>query len=82
MAKLVWKTEPNGALRALGDNSGAEFQIEAGLAGNYLLFIDARALPYGFETVAEAQEEAAEIDANDEDANAIRGDFAGFAENN
>lgn len=78
--KAKWEAEPNGALRMVGDNSGAEFQIEAGLAGNYLLFIDGRALPYGFETVAEAQEEAEEIDANDEDANnTFRGDFAGFA---
>lgn len=80
--KAKWEVEPNGALRMIGENSGAEFQIEAGLAGNYLLFVDERPLPYGFETVLDAQAEAEEIDANDEDANnTFRGDFAGFAEN-
>jgi len=81
MSKLIWETEPNGSLRALGDNTGAEYLIEVGLDGSFVLFIDGYATT-DFETADEAKADAEEHEARDEDPNnTFRGDFAGFAEN-
>lgn len=83
MARLVWDLNVNGyEARAIGADSGAEYQIEEGQNGDYLLFVDDVPLPFDFGSVAEAQTEAEAIEARDEDPNnTFRGDFAGFAEN-
>lgn len=80
MAKLVWKTEPNGDLVATGDN-GIKYRIED-RGPHYLLDYSSAAFTETFESPHDAKEWAEDHASRDEDPNnTFRGDFAGFAEN-
>lgn len=79
MAKLNWDREPDGSLRTIGDDTGCEFKIETGITGGLLLFVDDTALPYGFETVEDAQEEAQGIEDRTDVPDVTEG--VGYAEN-